>query len=210
MMIKIRNWKLALLSLVLILILISLGFWQLSRAHEKASLLKNFQARGSMPPASAKDLSVLRDWRFYQLKVEGKFDEAHTFLLDNKIFNGKVGYEVYTPFKAKGVDVAILVDRGLIAADWAKRFPNNSAPFYSTIVYLTRKGNPKNIHNWDDLAKPNVKVIIPNPKTSGNGRYSYLVAWGSVIVRGGTEAQARDLVSRMIKNVPIFSTARWK
>jgi len=114
MMIKIRNWKLALLSLVLILILISLGFWQLSRAHEKASLLKNFQARGSMPPASAKDLSVLRDWRFYQLKVEGKFDEAHTFLLDNKIFNGKVGYEVYTPFKAKGVDVAILVDRGFI------------------------------------------------------------------------------------------------
>jgi len=101
-------------------------------------------------------------------------------------------------------DIDILVDRGLIAADWAKRFPNNSAPFYSTIVYLTRKGNPKNIHNWDDLAKPNVKVIIPNPKTSGNGRYSYLVAWGSVIVRGGTEAQARDLVSRMIKNVPIL------
>ena len=101
-------------------------------------------------------------------------------------------------------DIDILVDRGLIAADWAKRFPNNSAPFYSTIVYLTRKGNPKNIHNWDDLAKPNVKVIIPNPKTSGNGRYSYLAAWGSVIVRGGTEAQARDLVSRMIKNVPIL------
>jgi len=101
-------------------------------------------------------------------------------------------------------DIDILVERGLISADWWKRFPNNSAPFYSTIVYLTRKGNPHGIHNWGDLAKPGVKVIIPNPKTSGNGRYSYLAAWGSVIKRGGTEAQARELVGRMFNNVPIL------
>jgi sulfate transport system substrate-binding protein len=101
-------------------------------------------------------------------------------------------------------DIDILVERGLILPDWSKRFPNNSVPFYSTIVYLTRKGNPHGIHNWEDLARPGVKVIIPNPKTSGNGRYSYLAAWGSVIKRGGTEAQARELVGRMFNNVPIL------
>jgi len=101
-------------------------------------------------------------------------------------------------------DIDILVAKGLVSADWSKRFPNNSAPFYSTIVYLTRKGNPKNIHNWDDLAKPGVKVIIPNPKTSGNGRYSYLAAWGSVIKRGGSDADARSLVTRLFKNAPIL------
>ncbi|MEG1327969.1 MAG: sulfate ABC transporter substrate-binding protein, partial [Janthinobacterium sp.] len=75
-------------------------------------------------------------------------------------------------------DIDILVDRGLVVADWAKKFPNNAAPFYSTMVYLVRKGNPKHIKDWDDLAKPGIKVIVPNPKTSGNGRYTYLAAWG--------------------------------
>jgi sulfate transport system substrate-binding protein len=72
------------------------------------------------------------------------------------------------------------------------------------MVFLVRKGNPKQIHNWDDLAKPGVKVVIPNPKTAGNGRYTYLAAWGSVIKKGGNEAQARDLVSRIFHNVPIL------
>lgn len=103
-------------------------------------------------------------------------------------------------------DIDILADKGLLPADWAKRFPNNATPFYSTMVYLVRKGNPKQIRDWDDLAKPGVKVIVPNPKTSGNGRYTYLAAWGSVIKKGGTEAQARDLVGRLFKNVPILDT----
>ncbi|CDG82524.1 sulfate ABC transporter, sulfate-binding family protein [Janthinobacterium agaricidamnosum NBRC 102515 = DSM 9628] len=101
-------------------------------------------------------------------------------------------------------DIDLLVDRGLVSADWNKKFPNNAAPFYSTMVYLVRKGNPKQIKNWDDLAKPGIKVIVPNPKTSGNGRYTYLAAWGSVIKKGGTEAQARDLVARLFKNVPVL------
>jgi sulfate transport system substrate-binding protein len=71
-------------------------------------------------------------------------------------------------------------------------------------LFLTRKGNPKRIGSWDDLGKPGVKVIIPNPKTSGNGRYSYLAAWGSVIKSGGNEAQARQLVDRLFKNVPVL------
>lgn len=101
-------------------------------------------------------------------------------------------------------DIDFLADQGVVAADWAKRFPNNAAPFYSTMVYLVRKGNPKKIAGWDDLIKPGLKVIIPNPKTSGNGRYSYLAAWGSVIKKGGTEAQARDFVSKLFKNVPVL------
>jgi len=77
-------------------------------------------------------------------------------------------------------DVQILHDRGnLIPADWQTRLPNNSSPFYSTMAFLVRKGNPKNIHSWDDLTRPGVSLIFPNPKTSGNGRYTYLAAWGA-------------------------------
>jgi sulfate transport system substrate-binding protein len=101
-------------------------------------------------------------------------------------------------------DIDMLADRGLVVQDWAKKFPNNAAPFYSTMVYLVRKGNPHQIKDWGDLAKPGVKVIIPNPKTAGNGRYTYLAAWGSVLKKGGNEAQARDLVTKIFKNVPVL------
>jgi len=101
-------------------------------------------------------------------------------------------------------DIDLLVDRGLVAKDWAKKFPNNATPYYSTMVFLVRKGNPKQVRDWQDLARPGVASIIPNPKTSGNGRYTYLAAWGSVIKKGGSEAQARDLVAKIFKNVPIL------
>lgn len=101
-------------------------------------------------------------------------------------------------------DIDMLSDRGLVAKDWAKKFPNNAAPYYSTMVFLVRKGNPKGIKTWNDLAKPGTQVIIPNPKTAGNGRYTYLAAWGSVLKKGGNEAQARELVRAIFKNVPIL------
>jgi sulfate/thiosulfate transport system substrate-binding protein len=101
-------------------------------------------------------------------------------------------------------DIDMLADRGLVSKDWAKKFPNNASPYYSTMVFLVRKGNPKGIRDWADLAKPGVKVVIPNPKTAGNGRYTYLAAWGAVIKKGGNEAQARDLVGRIFKNVPVL------
>jgi sulfate transport system substrate-binding protein len=101
-------------------------------------------------------------------------------------------------------DIDMLADRGLVAKDWAKKFPDNAAPYYSTMVFLVRKGNPKGIHDWADLAKPGVKVVIPNPKTAGNGRYTYLAAWGAVIKKGGNEAQARELVGKIFKNVPVL------
>jgi sulfate transport system substrate-binding protein len=102
-------------------------------------------------------------------------------------------------------DIDLLAERGrLIPADWAKRLPDNSAPYISTTVFLVRKGNPKAIKDWDDLVKPGVSVVIPNPKTSGNGRYSYLAAWGFVKKKGGTDEQAKDFVTRLFRNVPVL------
>ena len=92
----------------------------------------------------------------------------------------------------------------LVPANWATRLPDNSAPTTSVQVILVKKGNPKGLHEWADLARPGVSVVIPNPKTSGNGRYAYLASWGSVIKAGGTPAQARDQVARTFANVPVF------
>jgi sulfate transport system substrate-binding protein len=106
----------------------------------------------------------------------------------------------------QSTDIDALAGKELIPADWAKRLPNGSAPFTSTSVLLVRKGNPKGIKSWADLAKPGVAAIIANPKTSGNGRYAYLAAWGSVIKQGGTVAQAKDLVAKIFANVPVLET----
>jgi sulfate transport system substrate-binding protein len=104
-------------------------------------------------------------------------------------------------------DIDLLHDRGgLIPADWQKRFRDNSAPYTSTTVFLVRKDNPKSIRDWNDLVKPGTAVIIPNPKTSGNGRYTYLAAWGYTIKKGGNEAQARDFVAGLFRNVPILDS----
>lgn len=104
----------------------------------------------------------------------------------------------------QATDLDILATAGLIAADWADRFPNGAAPYTSTIVFIVRKGNPRAIGDWSDLVKPGVQVIIPNPKTSGNGRYSYLGAWGYALKKDGNEAAARDFVTRLFKNVPVL------
>jgi len=102
-------------------------------------------------------------------------------------------------------DIDILYERAkLIPKDWQKRLPNASSPTTSTTVFLVRKGNPKNIKDWDDLIKPGIAVVLPNPKTSGNGKYSYLAAWGYVIKKGGDEAKAKDFVSKLFKNVPVL------
>ena len=102
-------------------------------------------------------------------------------------------------------DIDILVERGgLVAADWRKQFPHDASPYTTTSVFLVRKGNPKNIKDWDDLAKPGYQVIVPNPKTSGNGRYTYLAAWGYALDKTGSEAGARDFVKRLFANVPVL------
>src|SRR5476649_1075782 len=105
-------------------------------------------------------------------------------------------------------DVQILHDRGnLIPADWQSRLPNNSSPFYSTMAFLVRKGNPKNIHNWDDLTRSDVKLVFPNPKTSGNGRYTYLAAWGAFNLEDGkNQDKSRAKMAQFLKNVQVFDT----
>jgi sulfate/thiosulfate transport system substrate-binding protein len=105
-------------------------------------------------------------------------------------------------------DIDILhTSGGLIPANWATRLPNKSVPYTSTIVFVVRKGNPKNIRNWDDLVRPDVSVVIPNPKTSGNGRYSYLAAWGYALKKSaGDEKQAREFVAKLFANVPVLDT----
>ena len=102
-------------------------------------------------------------------------------------------------------DIEFLAERGVVAKDWAKRFPDNAAPTTSTMLFLTRNGNPKGIKDWSDLVKPDVKVVVVNPKTGGNGRYAYLAAWGYVRENGGTEAQAAEFVAKLYKNVPVLA-----
>jgi sulfate/thiosulfate transport system substrate-binding protein len=96
---------------------------------------------------------------------------------------------------------------GRIARDWQKRLPENSSPYTSTIVFVVRKGNPKGIKDWDDLTKPGVAVIAPNPKTSGGARWAYLAAWGYALQKpGGNDAQAKEFVRRLYKNVPVLDS----
>jgi sulfate transport system substrate-binding protein len=102
-------------------------------------------------------------------------------------------------------DIEFLADKGVVAKDWQKRFPNNAAPTTSTMLFLVRKGNPKGIKDWDDLVKPGVQVIVVNPKTGGNGRYTYLAAWGYIRKKGGTDAQAAEFVGKLFKNVPVLA-----
>lgn len=104
-------------------------------------------------------------------------------------------------------DIDLLVERGgLVRADWTTRFPDHAAPFTSAIVFLVRKGNPKGIKDWNDLVRSGITVIIPHPKTSGNGRYSYLSAWGYVKRKGGSDADAEVFVGKLFANVPVLDT----
>lgn len=126
--------------------------------------------------------------------------------------SGKQARSVIDGLEAGVVTLALAGDideisrRGLIDSDWLQRLPHNSAPYTSTIVFLVRRGNPKNIHDWEDLGRAGVAVITPNPKTSGGARWNYLAAWGAVRKAGGSEEQARELVQRIIRNVPVLDT----
>jgi sulfate transport system substrate-binding protein len=95
---------------------------------------------------------------------------------------------------------------GLLAEGWEERLPNHSLPYLSTIVFVVHKGNPLGIHDWPDLVRPGVQVISPSPKTSGNGKLSFLAAWGAVLRAGGTEQEARDYVTRLYRQTPVLDT----
>jgi sulfate transport system substrate-binding protein len=102
-------------------------------------------------------------------------------------------------------DVEFLAGTGVVAKDWQKRFPNNASPTTSTMLFLTRNGNPKAIKDWDDLTRPGIQVIVVNPKTGGNGRMAYLAAWGYAKKKGASDAQAAEFVGKLYKNVPVLA-----
>ena len=107
---------------------------------------------------------------------------------------------------ALAYDIDAIAAKGLLVTDWQKRLQRNSSPYTSTIVFLVRTGNPKGIKDWDDLVKPGVSVITPNPKTSGGARWNYLAAWGYALKKYGSEDKAKQFVGDIFKNVPVLDT----
>jgi sulfate/thiosulfate transport system substrate-binding protein len=128
--------------------------------------------------------------------------------------SGKQARSVIDGLEADVVTLALAYDideiaskGGLLAADWQKRFPHNSSPYTSTIVFLVRKGNPKQIKDWNDLVRQGISVITPNPKTSGGARWNYLAAWGYALRKqGGNEQSAKTFVTQLYKNVPVLDS----
>ena len=107
---------------------------------------------------------------------------------------------------ALAYDIDAIAGKGLLATDWQKRLPHNASPYTSTIVFLVRKGNPKGVKDWDDLVKPGVAVITPNPKTSGGARWNYLAAWGYAQKKFGSADRAKKFVADLYQNVPVLDT----
>ena len=127
--------------------------------------------------------------------------------------SGKQSRSVIDGLEADVVTLALAYDidalathGGLVPKDWQRRLPDNSAPYTSTIVFLVRKGNPKGIRDWDDLARPGIGVITPNPKTSGGARWNYLAAWGYAARKYGGDAAAKDFVAKIYRNVLVLDT----
>ena len=117
------------------------------------------------------------------------------------------GLEADVVTLALAYDIDAIAAAGLVPKDWQRRLPNNSAPYTSTIVFLVRKGNPKQIRDWPDLVKPGVEIITPNPKTSGGARWNYLAAWAYALhAGGGDEGRAREFVTRLYRQVPVLDT----
>ena len=144
----------------------------------------------------------------YQAKTGDKVD-----IKQSHGGSGKQARSVIDGLEADVVTLALAYDIDEIAAkakllppDWQKRLPQNSAPYRSTIVFLVRKGNPKAIKDWDDLVKPGIAVITPNPKTSGGARWNYLAAWGYAQKKYGSEAKAQEFVGKLLANVPVLDS----
>ncbi len=182
---------------------LSLGLLSLPQAHAAGPTLLNVSYDVSREFFKEINPAFLRAWK-QQGGEELTINQSHggSSKQARAVLDG-LEADVVTMNQSSDIDV--LASRGkLLPEDWAKRLPNNSAPTTSVTVILVRKGNPKGIKDWPDLASPGVSVVIPNPKVTGNGRYTYVAAWGSVIKAGGTPAQARELVRKIFANVPVF------
>jgi len=154
-------------------------------------------------------------WKDVNAQFAKVYQQSAGVTLDIKQSHGGSSAQaraVVDGLEADVVTLALLPDTeavekaGLIDAGWQSKLPNGSIPYRSTIVFVVRKGNPKGIHDWPDLVKPDVQIITPSPKTSGNGKLSFLAAWGQVVARGGSEAAALDYVTKLYKQVPVLDS----
>jgi sulfate transport system substrate-binding protein len=152
-------------------------------------------------------------WRALNEAVIPKYQQASGTTLTIKQSHGGSGTQARAVIDGLEADVVTLAmwpdtnaisKAGQIAPGWEKRLPNNSLPYTSTIVFVVRKGNPKAIKDWPDIVKPGVEIVTPNPKTSGNGKLSFLAAWGSVTERGGSEASALEFVKKVYDHTPVL------
>lgn len=179
---------------------------------------------GAATAALAKDIKLLNVSYDPTRELYQDFNKAFTQYWkgktgDNVLVNqshggaGKQARAVIDGLEADVVTLALAYDidqisekTGWFPKDWQSRLPNNSSPYTSTIVFLVRKGNPKGIKDWDDLVKPGIGVITPNPKTSGGARWNYLAAWAYALEKYGSEQAAKDFVTKLFKNVPVLDS----
>ena len=155
-------------------------------------------------------------WRELNNKFIPQYEKQTAAGLSIKQSHGGSGSQARAVIDGLEADVVTLAlwsdtdairKKGLIREGWEDRLPNRSLPYFSTIVFVVRKGNPKQIRDWPDLVKPGVEIITPSPKTSGNGKLSLLAAWGSVTEHGGSEQDARELVTKLYRQTPVLDSA---
>ncbi|MCK9507258.1 MAG: thiosulfate ABC transporter substrate-binding protein CysP [Pigmentiphaga sp.] len=174
-----------------------------AQAQQRQILNASFDvARETFATINPKFIEYWKQKTGEDLKIDQSF--AGTSRQAQDIINGK---KVDVVTFNQVTDIDILAKRGLLKKDWQKAFPNNASPYFSTIALLVRKGNPKNIKNWDDLVREDVKLVFPNPKTSGNARYTYLGAWLYAHEKfNGDEAKIQEFVGKVLRNVVNFPT----
>jgi sulfate transport system substrate-binding protein len=177
-------------------------------------------ANGSPDARTVELLNVSYDptrelWRDLNKEFVARYEKETGIKLTIKQSHGGSGSQARAVIDGLEADVVTLAlwsdtdalrKKGLLADGWEERLPNRSLPYSSTIVFVVRKGNPKGIKDWPDLIRPGIEIITPNPKTSGNGKLSFLAAWGTVIRREGSEQEARQFVTDLYRRVPVLDT----
>ena len=184
------------------------------------SSLRQSNSVGAPQEAPIELLNVSYDptrelWRAVNEKFIPRFENESGRKLTIKQSHGASGSQARSVIDGLDADVVTLAlwsdtdalrKKGLVKENWDEQFPNRSLPYFSTIVFVVRQGNPKGIKDWPDLIKPDVAIITPNPKTSGNGKLSFLAGWGSVLRRGGSEDDARQFITALYRHAPVLDT----
>src|SRR5690242_7127098 len=193
---------------------------EISMSNRIALVLGLLLAAGTTRAATLEMLNVSYDptrelWRDVNAAFVPKYAAQTGITLEIKQSHGGSTAQARAVIDGLDADVVTLAlwsdtdairKRGLINEGWDEKFPHRSLPYFSTIVFVVRKGNPKGIKDWPDLVKSDISIITPNPKTSGNGKLSFLAAWGSVVARGGSEDDARKFITEIYRHTPVLET----